>query len=192
MFRFNLWARPFLPPSAQNVEGSPFFPSPLGIPPTIAYGSVPEGKNGMHVAEKDKDVSPVPYSGAFPLLRPGDSLPHALYSPIHQQFLRAQLELANAHAREADVHPAHPFSHSSAFVPAKRARLEDRIERSSVSPVESPVHQQSKLGESPSPGSHMSRGSSPREVTDGRRSVGLSGIYYFNILKFVCVEIYKF
>ena len=175
MFRFNLWARPFLPPNAQNMEGNPFFPSPLGMPHTLAYGTAPEGKNGIHVTEKDKEISHVPYTGAFPLIRPGDSLPHALYSPIHQQFLRAQLELANAHAREADVHPAHPFSHSSAFAPAKRARLEERVERHSVSPQRSPTQPQSKHDESPSPVSHLSRGSSPREVTEGRRSTGLSG-----------------
>lgn len=107
MFRFNLWTRPFLPgASGQTVEGGPLFP--LGMTPGLTLTTpVSTDKN------KDKsDVSQVTsYSTAFPLFRPGDTLP--LYSPIHQQFLRAQLELA-AHNRDSCDH----LTHTSAFAQA--------------------------------------------------------------------------
>ena len=64
MFRFNLWARPFMPPSAQGLDGNPFFPSPIALPPGMTLGSGGSvnpasgevTKNGLHnVHDKDKD-----------------------------------------------------------------------------------------------------------------------------------------
>ena len=188
MFRFNLWPRSFLHPGApQGLEGSPFFPSPLAIPPSLAFANAVDSAKSALQGEKDKDSTVSPYSTALPLFRPGDPIPPAaLYSPIHQQFLRAHMELASAqHNREQHHHAA---AHASAFAPAaKRSRTEGSLSPRSVAEeriVESPsahdvAQPRASIADTlPSPGSHVSRTSTPRDLEDSedRRSNAASGM----------------
>lgn len=154
MFRFNLWARgPFFHPGANGpgLEN----PTPFPLPAHLAAHAGMLGltsntaDRALGLSEKDsKESSPsqtsTPLTSGFPLFRPGDPIPAGLYSPLHHQFLRAQLDLAAAQSQAAAraaqqqgeegnvMHPASHFilnSHPSAFVPAaKRAKI-DAVER---------------------------------------------------------------
>lgn len=133
MFRFNLWPRPFIHPStgAPGTEGAtPFFPNPLALSPAMAFANAMDTAKSS-LQDKDKDCAGVtPYSTALPIFRSGDAAclpPAALYSPLHQQFLRAHMmELASAQSRDETAYAR--MVHASAFTSApaaKRARVEE-------------------------------------------------------------------
>lgn len=138
MFRFNLWPRPLMPTSSlppPGVESPHFLPPPPGALAPF-QPSFPVGNNldSLKPTNSEKDaekLSPVslPHFGMpLSVLRASDvtQMSHfhaSLLSPLHQHFLRAQLELASsARAQRKDELTKHlpPGTSSSAFTPTKR------------------------------------------------------------------------
>ena len=215
MFRFNLWPRPLMPTSSlqpPSMDSAHFLHAPPGalssLPHNFPLDSFKNATSGCSASEKDsgEKISPVsmtPFGMPVSMLRApagGDvtSLSHmhaALLSPLHQHFLRAQLELAtsaHAHAHRKDDYSKHlpPLtSSSSAFTPTKRAcvspseealtspRADTSLRNSDAS---SPAAEgsanramtssfvDSRVCDVSSPSSHVSGASSTREREEGK------------------------
>lgn len=135
----NLWGpRPFFPPGAPGLEGSTPFPIPAHLS-QMGMLALTSGAGDRGLAQAEKDGKDAPHHPlGLPMFRPGEHPIPGLYS--YQNFIKAHYELqqaammarnAQAAGEEGALHPVSHLAlnaHPSAFVPAKRLKLDEREE----------------------------------------------------------------